>query len=315
MTAFTADCLRLHAGLCQGPEEAATVLGSAARLLEARPSVDSRELADLYFRIGTQQAAAGRYPAAIANLNVAILMEAQLTAEGRPLEIEPAARRTLAAASLEYGDVAAASRHLSSPACLAQRHHPEWTVLWARVLVARGQTVDAIRELERKAGPIDYVAPGSASGSLCLALGSALRMAGRVTAARKWLQRARACWSLATGGEVFRDAGPGLTLLELGRCDLAAGHTRVAGACFKRAEELLSAQLGERHPAVARVLVERARVEESQHDFYQARVFALRAIMIQRSCLPLRHPDLAAAQLLEARACFRAEPVNFAMLA
>lgn len=312
---FTADCLRLHAGLCERPGEVAAALASAARVLEAKPEQEPRELAELYYKIGVNQVAAAKYPAAIANLNMAIVVENQLAAEGRELGLEAGARRLLAAASLEYGDVAAADRHLFAPACFVKRGSPEWSVLWARVLTARGDVTLAIEELESAIEHVDAGFPALAERTASLSLGAALRTAGRLEEALTRLRLTLAWWEASKHEDGFDAPGLGLTLLELGRCERDRGALQAADRYLQQAQSTLSVRPGERHPYVAQALHERALLSESLDRFNAARHFAEKAIEIQRACLPARHPDLVASQALAARVSAAAQPVHYAMYA
>ncbi len=315
MTLFTADCLRLHAGLCEHPAEAAAALSSAARVLESQPEREPRELAELYYRIGVNQVAAAKYPAAIANLNMAIVIDNQLTVDGQELGLEAGARRLLAAASLEYGDVAAADRHLFAPACFIKRDSPEWSVLWARVLTARGDITLAIEELEQAVEHVGGHYPSLAERTASLSLGAALRLAGRSDEARTRLRSTLAWWEASKHEDGFDAPGLGLTLLELGRCERDCGAVRQADAYLRHAQSTLSVRPGERHPYVAQALYERALLSESLDRFGAARHFAGKAVEIQRACLPARHPDLVASQALAARVSAAAQPVHYAPVA
>lgn len=314
MTLFTADCLRLHAGLCEHPADVAATLSSAARVLESQPEREPRELAELYYRIGVNQVAAAKYPAAIANLNMAIVIDNQLTVEGQEIGLEASARRLLAAASLEYGDIAAADRHLFAPACFIRRDSPEWSVLWSRVLLARGDVRLAIEELEQAIEHIgDY--PTLAERTASLSLGAALRAAGRFDEARTRLRLTLAWWEASKHEDGFDAPGLGLTLLELGRCERDCGSFQQADVYLRHAQNTLSVRPGERHPYVAQALHERALLAESLDRFGAARHLAEKAVEIQRTCLPARHPDYVASQALSARVSAAAQPVNYAMFA
>ncbi len=297
MSTFTADCLRLQAGLCDHPGDAAIALSAAANIVEAQPEPDRRVLAELYYKTGLHQLAAGRYRQCIGSLETAIAIDDELSLEGRDVGLEPEARRLLATAYLEFGDIRQADQQLFAASCFVDRSSSDWGILWARLLVANGHARAAVELLEPMVAHIRGAKASTISDrTASLTLGCAYRAASRFNDAKNRLLVTAALWqgSKSWARAVEEPPGLGLAHLELGRVYRAMELPREAELHLREAQHILSTRLGPRHPFVGQVLFERGSIARIADMKLAASRLMSQALAIQESSLLPAHPDLAA---------------------